>query len=147
MKILTITFLVGITFFTMGCKSAKETVPKESNTQQVNPSQSVSPNPTEVPEEKNSKEEYGKNKIKSLYDELVNKVDGIKEFNEKDWNDFKGNYMNELAKAEEELKGTESLKNIELLKSLTYEYDKFLKGNGNEEEIKKLKGQIQSNIK
>lgn len=147
MRKLIIAFLVGATFFTMGCKGTKETVPKESNTQQVNPSQSVSPNPTEVPEEKNAKEEYGKNKIKSLYDELVNKVDGIKEFNEKDWSDFKESYMNELAKAEEELKGTESLKNIELLKNLTYEYDKFLKGNGNEEEIKKMKGKIESNIK
>ncbi|EGT3617775.1 hypothetical protein FHH43_16415 [Clostridium perfringens] len=147
MRKLIITFLVGATFLTMGCKSTNKTVPNESNTQQVNPSQGVSPDPTKVPEEKNAGEEYGKNKIKSLYDELMNKVGGTKEVDGKDWSSFKENYMNELAKAEDELKGTESLKNIELLKNLTNEYDKFLNGNGNEEEIKKLRGQIESNIK
>ncbi|MGG5461890.1 hypothetical protein [Clostridium sp. B9] len=147
MKKLILSFLIGITIFNVGCTSNIEKVPEESNTQQVNPAQGVSPDPTEIPEEKNSKEEYSKNRIKGLYEKLVDKAESEKDFNEKEWSNFKGVYMNDLTKAEEEIKGTDSAKNIPLLKDLVNEYDKYLNGNAKDEKVKEIKDNIESNIK
>lgn len=146
MKKILVVFLIGISMFSFGCKSSSDRIPEESNTQQINPAQGVSPDPNEIPEDKNSKEEHGKIRIKGLYEKLVKEAENNKSFNEKDWSNFKGTYMNELKKAENELSGVESVKNIPILKDLISEYDKYLNGNSNDEKIKELKVKIENNI-
>ena len=146
MKKILLAFLIGISVFSVGCKNSSARIPEESNTQQINPSQGVSPDPNEIPENKNSKEEYGKKRIKKLYEELVKKAAKNESFDKKEWSDFKTNYMNELKKAENELNGLDSFKNIDVLKDLVSEYDKHLNGNSNDEKINELKGKIDNNI-
>ncbi len=146
MKKILLAFLIGISVFSVGCKNSSARIPEESNTQQINPSQGVSPDPNEIPENKNSKEEYGKKRIKKLYEELVKKAEKNESFDKKEWSDFKTNYMNELKKAENELNGLDSFKNIDVLKDLVSEYDKHLNGNSNDEKINELKGKIDNNI-
>lgn len=146
MKKILIAFLMGVSICFFGCKMSSSKVPEESNTQQINPAQGVSPDPTETPEDKNLKEEYSKNRIKGLYNELVEKAEDTDKFDEKEWSNFKGTYMNKLTKAGDELKGTDSSKNIPILKDLVLEYDKYLNGNSNNEKVNIIKGNIEKNI-